>query len=623
MNIVGKFIVNFFKNIWQILHFIRELIINIFVIFTLVIIINIWFITHNTQSITTIPPHSALVLNINGVVDNTPPPNRDNVNHFFQKFLYKKKFIQKNCLFNIVEAIKQAMNDDYIKGIILDLNNLEGTTQPSLSYIGKALKDFRKSGKPIYSISDNYTQDEYYLASYANRIFLSPQGDVDLHGFAVHQLYYKSMLDHLQINRHIFRVGKYKSAIEPMIRNNMSYFARQNNKRWINQFWQIYLTTVASNRKITVKQLFPDIQEMIIKMAQVGGDTAHYAYENKLVDELISRTNFEKKMIKEFGWNEDKKDFNSISIYDYPLKSNFFIKNDKNDNLDQIDNIAVLFINGLISDNKNIDESYLSTLRNIHYVLLNPKIKALILYIDSPGGSARSSELIREELLAIQEAGKPVVVSMGGTAASGGYLIATSANYIFANPNTLTGSIGIFGVINTLEKTLAKLGIYNDGIATSTLSNISISQDIPFQLKKLIQLIIKNGYNKFINIVAKSRHRTFEEIDKIAQGQVWSGLDAKKIGLIDQIGDFDDAIIKAAEIAKLNKWKVIWLNNQPSIINQIIDSIVFTQIKIYLNSLKTYLQNNYEIKNKIMSDFFNQNYKNIYAECLQCDRHIK
>ncbi|MFR0253350.1 signal peptide peptidase SppA, partial [Escherichia coli] len=461
--------------------------------------------------------------------------------------------------------IRQAKDDRNITGIVMDLKNFAGGDQPSMQYIGKALKEFRDSGKPVYAVGENYSQGQYYLASFANKIWLSPQGVVDLHGFATNGLYYKSLLDKLKVSTHVFRVGTYKSAVEPFIRDDMSPAAREADSRWIGELWQNYLNTVAANRQIPAQQVFPGAQGLLVGLTKTGGDTAKYALENKLVDALASSAEIEKALTKEFGWSKTDKNYRAISYYDYALKTP----------ADTGDSIGVVFANGAIMDGEETQGNVGgdTTAAQIRDARLDPKVKAIVLRVNSPGGSVTASEVIRAELAAARAAGKPVVVSMGGMAASGGYWISTPANYIVANPSTLTGSIGIFGVITTVENSLDSIGVHTDGVSTSPLADVSITRALPPEAQLMMQLSIENGYKRFITLVADARHSTPEQIDKIAQGHVWTGQDAKANGLVDSLGDFDDAVAKAAELAKVKQWHLEYYVDEPTFFDKVMDNM--------------------------------------------------
>ncbi|EAA1886733.1 signal peptide peptidase SppA [Salmonella enterica subsp. enterica serovar Fluntern] len=564
MRTLWRFIAGFFKWTWRVLNFVREMVLNLFFIFLVLVGVGIWMqIGNGSNSEQT--ARGALLLDISGVIVDKPSTNHRLGALGRQLFGASSDRLQENSLFDIVNAIRQAKDDRNITGIVLDLKNFTGADQPSMRYIGKALREFRDSGKPIFAVGENYSQGQYYLASFANKIWLSPQGQVDLHGFATNGLYYKTLLDKLKVSTHVFRVGTYKSAVEPFIRDDMSPAAREADNRWIGELWQNYLHTVSANRQISPQQLFPGAQAIIDGLTSVGGDTAKYALDHKLVDALASSADVEKALTKQFGWSKTENNYRAISYYDYSLKTP----------ADTGGTIAVIFANGAIMDGEetpgNVGGD--TTASQIRDARLDPKVKAIVLRVNSPGGSVNASEVIRAELAAAKAAGKPVVVSMGGMAASGGYWISTPANYIVASPSTLTGSIGIFGVINTVENSLSSIGVHSDGVSTSPLADISMTKALSPEVQQMMQLSIEYGYKRFITLVADARKRTPEQIDKIAQGHVWTGEDAKANGLVDSLGDFDDAVAKAAELAKLKQWHLDYYQDEPTVLDMVMDSM--------------------------------------------------
>ncbi|ECG2647550.1 signal peptide peptidase SppA [Salmonella enterica] len=564
MRTLWRFIAGFFKWTWRVLNFVREMVLNLFFIFLVLVGVGIWMqIGNGSNSEQT--ARGALLLDISGVIVDKPSTNHRLGALGRQLFGASSDRLQENSLFDIVNAIRQAKDDRNITGIVLDLKNFTGADQPSMRYIGKALREFRDSGKPVFAVGENYSQGQYYLASFANKIWLSPQGQVDLHGFATNGLYYKTLLDKLKVSTHVFRVGTYKSAVEPFIRDDMSPAAREAYSRWIGELWQNYLHTVSANRQISPQQLFPGAQAIIDGLTSVGGDTAKYALDHKLVDALASSADVEKALTKQFGWSKTENNYRAISYYDYSLKTP----------ADTGGTIAVIFANGAIMDGEetpgNVGGD--TTASQIRDARLDPKVKAIVLRVNSPGGSVNASEVIRAELAAARAAGKPVVVSMGGMAASGGYWISTPANYIVASPSTLTGSIGIFGVINTVENSLSSIGVHSDGVSTSPLADISMTKALSPEVQQMMQLSIEYGYKRFITLVADARKRTPEQIDKIAQGHVWTGEDAKANGLVDSLGDFDDAVAKAAELAKLKQWHLDYYQDEPTVLDMVMDSM--------------------------------------------------
>ncbi|MDR0805805.1 MAG: signal peptide peptidase SppA [Enterobacteriaceae bacterium] len=561
-----------FKFSWRTLNFIRQAFFNLLFLIILLIGLGAYFQVHDSDNR---PAKGALLVNLSGSIVDTLSSDYK-LRQFSQELLgSNSKEAQENSLFEIVKQIRYAIDDDQISGIVLSLNDLVGADQPSLRYIGKALKEFRDSGKPIYAIGDNYTQAQYYLASFANQIYLSPQGAVNLPGIATNGLYYKSLLDTLKVTTNIFRVGTYKSAVEPFIRDNMSPEARQADNQWLSVLWSNYLTDVAANRQLSIAQVYPEPDQLIAQLKASNGNSAELALKNKLVDAINSHSEVEKILTKEFGWDKQNKNFNFTSIYHYQIPEPLVTEK-------TVPEIAVIFANGAIIDGTEMPGMVggETTAKQLRDARLNNNVKAVILRVNSPGGSVTASEMIRDEVQAVKAAGKPVVVSMGGLAASGGYWISTPADYIVASPSTLTGSIGIFGIINTFENSLDAIGIHADGVSTSPLAGANITQALSPQFSEMMQLTIENGYKNFINLVANARHKTAQEVDNIAQGRVWIGSDAKNNGLVDELGDFDDALNKAAKLAKLDDYEVLWTTNAPSL-----SDVLFGQTSVSINNL--------------------------------------
>ena len=517
MRTLWRFIAGFFKWTWRLLNFVREMVLNLFFIFLVLVGVGIWMQVSGGDSKET-ASRGALLLDISGVIVDKPDSSQRFSKLSRQLLGASSDRLQENSLFDIVNTIRQAKDDRNITGIVMDLKNFAGGDQPSMQYIGKALKEFRDSGKPVYAVGENYSQGQYYLASFANKIW-----------------------------------------------DDMSPAAREADSRWIGELWQNYLNTVAANRQIPAQQVFPGAQGLLEGLTKTGGDTAKYALENKLVDALASSAEIEKALTKEFGWSKTDKNYRAISYYDYALKTP----------ADTGDSIGVVFANGAIMDGEETQGNVGgdTTAAQIRDARLDPKVKAIVLRVNSPGGSVTASEVIRAELAAARAAGKPVVVSMGGMAASGGYWISTPANYIVANPSTLTGSIGIFGVITTVENSLDSIGVHTDGVSTSPLADVSITRALPPEAQLMMQLSIENGYKRFITLVADARHSTPEQIDKIAQGHVWTGQDAKANGLVDSLGDFDDAVAKAAELAKVKQWHLEYYVDEPTFFDKVMDNM--------------------------------------------------
>ncbi|MHC9058458.1 signal peptide peptidase SppA [Pantoea sp. y20] len=615
MRTLWRIISGLFRWTWRVLNFIREFILNLFLIVLILAGVGIWLQVSSSNSSEPVQ-QGALKIDLSGVLVDKPSVSNRLSRISRQLLGANSDRLQENSLFDVVDAIRQAKTDKNITGIVLELRDFAGGDQPSLQYVGKALREFRDAGKPIYAVGDSYSQAQYYIASYANKVYLSPQGTVDLHGFATNGLYYKTLLEKLKVNSHVFRVGTYKSAVEPFLRDDMSPEARDADGRWIGQLWQNYLNTLAANRQITPEQLFPGAAGIISGLQAVQGDTAKYALNNKLVDVLDTRAAADQELVKTFGWDKANNDYRSVSIYDYTVKQPL---------QSQDGNIAVILASGAIMDGEesagNVGGD--TTASQIRDARLDAKIKAIVLRVNSPGGSVTASEAIREELAAAHDAGKPVVVSMGGMAASGGYWISTPADYIVAAPSTLTGSIGIFGVINTVENSLSSVGVHTDGVATSPLADVATTKALPTEVQQLMQLTIENGYRNFVGLVAASRHKTPEEINAIAQGHVWTGSDAKANGLVDALGDFDDAVAKAAELAKVAKPELSWYQDDPGMIdlllnqmNASVQSVLPAALKVWLPAPMLDVMSAMKQQPGLLNNLNDP--QNRYAFCLNC-----
>lgn len=614
MRPIWEIIVTVFKFSWRVLNFIRELVFNtIFILLFLLVIGSVAL--YQSDSKPEKNYFGALYVDLQGVVvDQVSTP--DPFGRMSRELLgTSSSRMQENSLFDIVDAIRTATTDDRVTGMVLRLDNLVGADQPSLAYIGKAIEEFKTSGKPVYAIGDSFSQPQYYLASFADDIYLSPQGSIGIFGFSTNSIYYKSLLEKLKISSHIFRVGTYKSAVEPLMRDDMSPEARDANQQWLNALWGNYLSTLANNRKTTDKQIFPGADAILAQLRAVKGNSAQYALKQKLVDKIYTREESENILSKHFGWNKEDKQFNNISIYDYSAQT-------ANTAVSNTGNIAVIVVQGAIMDGPQTPgiaggDTIAAQIRDAR---LDDNIKAIVLRVNSPGGSVSASDLIRSELASVRAAGKPVVVSMGGMAASGGYWISTPANYIIASPSTLTGSIGIFGVINTFENSLESIGVYTDGVSTSPLADISLTKGISPQFADMMQITIENGYETFIGLVAQSRHKTPAEIDKIAQGRVWIGQDALKNGLVDQLGDFDDAVMKAAELAKIDSVELDWMKPELSFMDQLLLELTTNVQAAMPDVLQAFLPPAVATDIRQQAQFFLKmnDPQNRYAFCLNC-----
>lgn len=455
---------------------------------------------------------------------------------------------------DVIKAIDGGTTDPRITSMVLDLNYLMGGGISKLEEIGSALKRFQSSGKPIYAISDNYSQEQYYLASYADEILMHPMGSLILTGYGSYRSYFKSALDKLQVNMHIFRVGEYKDAVEPYLRDDMSDASREHNSRWLNELWSTYTTTVEQERELKPGEINNFINAMSDHMATHEGDPAATAVALRLIDQLAGHHEQNDFLISKVGKDPRDDIYLAVDYQDYlrfiPAKNP----------LPSSDKVGLIVAKGLILDGEQpegtIGGDTLSAL--IRDARDNQDIKALVIRIDSGGGSAFASEQIRQELELTRQQGIPVVVSMGSVAASGGYWIAMGADEIWATPTTITGSIGVFSAFPTLENSLDKLGISTDGIGTTELAG-SLRLDRPLSplAANILQQSVDSIYQRFLTIVATNRQTTATHINAVGQGRVWTGLAAKELGLVDQIGDLPEVIAAAAARAGLEEYDVL------------------------------------------------------------------
>lgn len=450
---------------------------------------------------------------------------------------------------DLVGAIDAAAKDKRITRILLLPDDMQGGFA-SLHEVGAALDRFRAAGKPVIVWAVNLDQGQYYIAAHADRLLVDPQGGVMITGLANYRLFYKDLLDKLGVDVHLFRVGEFKSAAEPYILDHASAEAKQADSYWMGGLWDSYIAEVAALRKLDPAVLRDDIDNLPKHIASTQGNLAQLALNQHLVDGLATRAELITMMRKE-GVPADSKghSFRQVDLGRYAASVS------RNSDL-FAPGVAIVVGEGEISGGKQPPgsiggESTAALIRNARE---DRKTRALVLRVNSPGGEVYAAEQIRREIELTRAAGIPVVVSMGDVAASGGYWISMNANRIYAEPNTITGSIGIFGMYYTVPNTLAKLGIQSDGVGTGPMAGaFDITRPLDPKVGAVIQAIIDKGYHDFVGNVAKARGKSYEAIDAIAQGRVWTGQQALERGLIDQLGGLDQAVADAATLAKLGK----------------------------------------------------------------------
>ena len=465
---------------------------------------------------------------------------------------------KETLLKDIIDVIDHAKDDQRVKVLVLDLHDMGNAATSKLADIGEALKRFKTSGKPIYASGDYYGQQQYYLAAHADHLYLHPMGGVVLTGYGIYRNYFKSALEKLMIQFHVFRVGTYKSALEPFLRDNMSEYAKEANLSWLSVLWKAYTGSIAELRGLQPEAVDDYINNVSVNLSVVKGDTARLALDHGLVDALKTRDEFREELIALVGEDKDEMTINQVRFDDY-LDD---IEPQREQNRENASKVGVIVAKGVILDGVQpagkIGGDTLTDV--IRQARLDDAVKALVLQIDSPGGSALASEIIRRELELTRQSGKPVIVSMSSIAASGGYWIASAADEIWAAPSTITGSIGIYSAFATFEKSLDYLGVHSDGVGTTQVADgFDTTRPLNPIIADSMEQVIQHNYQRFIKTVSEGRNLTLQDVEKIAQGRVWAGETAKELGLIDQFGNLQDAVKSAANMANLKDYDVIYI----------------------------------------------------------------
>jgi protease-4 len=457
----------------------------------------------------------------------------------------------QTLLQDIVDALEYAKDDDRIEVVYLELSSLLGAGLSKLQQLSAAIDDFKTSGKPVIASADFLSQQGYYIAAHADEVYLHPDGMLLLQGYGRFRSYFKDAIDLLRIDWNVFRVGTHKSFVEPYTRMDMSDEDRESTLHLVEQLWSLYQVDVETARELdtgTIQDFTDNFAEIV---EEAGGDMATAAAQYGLVDDLLKRTEVRELLIDYVGADPDNPDTYQAAFMHNYLAQMRMLSGDKV----RSKNVAVIVASGEILFGTQPPGTIGgdSTAELLRRARNDDSVEAVVMRVDSPGGSSFASEIILDEIRALQEAGKPVVASMGSVAASGGYVISMYADRVFASPSTITGSIGIFGMFPTYQRTLDAVGITTDGIGSTPWSGeLRPDRAMSEQAKHLFQLAINDGYQDFIGSVADSRGMEVEAVDAIGQGQVWTGMDALNNGLIDELGGLDDAIAAAAELAEIS-----------------------------------------------------------------------
>ena len=450
---------------------------------------------------------------------------------------------------DLTDAIEAAKTDKRVAALVLDVGSMAGGGVAKLEEVARAVRDFRTSGKKVYAYGEGFDQAQYYLAAHADEVYLDPQGLILIDGFGYYRTFLKGLIDKLAVDVNVFRAGKFKSYTDQFSRSDMADTEEEESLGWLNSLWSQYQAGVVKARRLEEGAIADYANNFAALAKAQRGDLAAVALEKKLVTDLKSRREFEDQMKGLVGEDEDNHTFRAVAHWDYLAN----VRPARALHLDG-DRVGVVVASGEILDGEQPPGTVGSDslARLLREALYEEAIKAVVLRIDSPGGSVFASEVIRREVDALRKAGKPVVASMSSVAASGGYYIAMDADQIWASPATLTGSIGVFAVFPTVERTLNKFGITIDGVGTTPLADsLRLDRSLSEGAKEILQSSVEHTYTEFVEHVATARGKSFDDIDAVAQGRVWAGADAAQQGLVDHLGSYKDALNAAAKLAKL------------------------------------------------------------------------
>ena len=537
----GSALRGFFGLIWRILEGIRKVL-----HLALMLVIFGFVLAALHTSIPIVPRSAALVIAPQGEL--VEQLSGDSVRRAFGEASGGPD--PETLLRDVTDAIAAAKTDSRIKLIVLDLDELGASGLSKLQEIAAALRDFRASGKRVIAVGDSFSQAQYYLAAQAGEVYLDPMGEVSVHGFSYYRMYFKDAIDKLQIDSNVFRAGTFKSYTDQFSRSDMAPSEREETSLWLESLWNAYSQDVTHARSLPATALKDFIAAQPASLQAVNGDMAKMALQRGLVTALKSRRQVADDLKGLVGEDDHNHSFNGIGMSQYlaAVRSRHALKSKADSK------VGIVVASGEIFDGRQLPgkiggDSTSDLLREARF---DTAVKAVVLRVDSPGGSEFASEKILREVQALRKAGKPVVVSMSTYAASGGYYIAAAANQIFASPTTITGSIGVFSYLPTFQRTLEKLGVKVDGLGTTPLAgDMRVDRALGPVTKQLLQASVDHAYQQFLRRVADGRKKSVEDIDKIAQGRVWAGADAQRIGLVDHLGGLKDATDAAAKLAQL------------------------------------------------------------------------
>jgi len=546
---IGKWLRLFWNSVTTLRRFVFNLVF-LTLMFLLVVVIVSSFVK-------SVPKEAALVLSPSGkIVEKT-------TESLLVDHLFNASPGAEIVLADVIDTIDYARSDENISALVLELENLGPVGISQLQEIGAALARFKDSGKTVVASGTSFNQQQFYLAAHADRLYLHPMGQIWLNGFGVYRQYIKRALDKLQIDFHVFRKGTYKSALEPFIRNDMSEADREANAAWLTSLWDTYTLEIAGLRGIQPDLISDYINNFPSNLKAVEGDAARMALKFGLVDGLKTKDEIQSELIQLVGEDETEGQYKNVRFGEYAQIALSRIRQIRSDQ----DRVAIIVAEGIIMDGSQpagrIGSDSMSEL--IRQARDDAQVKAVVLRINSGGGSAMASEIIRRELELTRLSGKPVVVSMSSIAASGAYWVSVAADEIWANPTTITGSIGIFAALPTFDRSFDTIGITTDGVGTTRLAGaLNLTRPLNPLLSEALQLGISQGYKRFIDRVVTGRNMSIEEVENAAQGRVWAATAALDLGLIDKLGGLAAAVESAAQLAKLESYNVVYIEKPVS-----------------------------------------------------------
>ena len=614
MKTLFKFIGSIIRGFWNGLTVCRVVIGNL--IFLVLIIFFLSIIFYDSEE--DFPDNAALILSLQGdiVIQKTAT--------VFSGRFFGETTREETLLKDIIDAIDYAANDERIQALVLDTREMRAVGISKLQYIGEALMQFKENGKPIIAAANGYNQGQYYLAAHADRVYAHPMGGVYLNGFGIYRKYFKTALEKLLIKFHVFRVGTYKSALEPFLRDDMSPYAKEANLAWLTVLWDAFKADLARLRGLEPEAIDDYINNISAHLKKVDGDTAQLALDYGLVDELKTRDEVKDELIQLVGQDTEDNTYNQIQFEEYldVIRPNLMPA------IPGRSKIGVIVARGMILDGKQpagkIGGDTLSDL--IRKARLDDEVSAIVLRLDSPGGSALASETIRREIEITRQAGKPVIASLSSVAASGGYWISSAADEIWASRTTITGSIGIFGAFITLEKSLGSLGIRSDGVGTTRLADaFDPARPLGREVADSMQQIIENNYRRFIQLVAEGRNLELKDVEKIAQGRVWAGKTAGELGLIDKFGNLQNAVESAAELAGIEEYDTIYIKQEltarEKLIQRLNQFLVKASNRFQDRAAHPLVELYSDVSESLQQMMTLNDPRGIYSYCMVCELH--